>query len=156
MERKNVEKFGLPSNYSLFFEIAETVPAIIDSTTQSFIKKYEKYIEYFHFSDQYAGAKPQEYVIFNDFNMMFREASTRLPDTSPTLICSFYLHGNEEKESVYPILINFIFFILDRLHRYRLSREGKTKADKKRQSIEENFLKTTHLERQEAAQVIFF
>lgn len=64
MERKNVEKFGLPSNFLLFFEIAETVPAIIDSTTQNFLKKYEKYIEYFHFTDQYAGAKPQEYVFF--------------------------------------------------------------------------------------------
>lgn len=46
--------------------------------------------------------------------------------------------------------------MLDKVHRYRLSREGKNKADKKRQSVEENFLKTTHLQRQEAAQVLIF
>lgn len=46
--------------------------------------------------------------------------------------------------------------MIERLRRYRLSKEGKNKADKKRQSVEENFLKTTHFQRQEAAQVCFF
>lgn len=49
--------------------------------------------------------------------------------------------------------MTFTFFLVERIRRYRLSREGKTKADKKRQAVEEAFLKTTHLQRQEAAQV---
>lgn len=43
--------------------------------------------------------------------------------------------------------------MIERIRRYRLSKEGKNKADKKRQSVKENFLKTTHFQRQEAAQV---
>lgn len=74
----------------------------------------------------------------------------------PTLYFSYYLYPDESEEvlnDVYKALKNFTFFMIERLRRYRLSKEGKNKADKKRQSVEENFLKTTHLQRQEAAQV---
>ena len=42
--------------------------------------------------------------------------------------------------------------MLDKVRYYRLSKEGKIRADKKRQNVQENFLKLTHLQRQEAAQ----
>lgn len=59
-ERKGTEKYGLSPNYAVYAEIAETVPSILDSTVMQFLKKYEKYIDYFHISDQYSGARPQE------------------------------------------------------------------------------------------------
>ncbi|KAI1729377.1 coiled-coil domain-containing protein 47 [Ditylenchus destructor] len=138
-ERKLSDKLVLPSNFTVFAEVAETL-SLIDAGTQQFIKKYEKYIEYFYFSDQYSGAKSQE------------ENPTRLPVTSPTLFFSFFLLGDEEEEHVYKNLLNFTFLLVERVRRYRLSKEGKMKADKKRQVVEEMFLKTTHQQRQEAAQ----
>jgi hypothetical protein len=139
-ERKNSDKFALPQNFVVFAEIAETIPSFIDANTLQFIKKYEKYIEYIHISDQYSGPRPQE------------ENYSRLPETSPTIFFSFFLVGDEEAENVYKALLNFSFLIIERVRRYRLTREGKAKADKKRQAVEEMFLKTTHLQRQEAAQ----
>jgi hypothetical protein len=47
-----------------------------------------------------------------------------------------------------------MFHTIDRIRRHRLSREGKAKAEKNRRAIEESFLKNTHQQRQEAAQVI--
>jgi hypothetical protein len=52
------------------------------------------------------------------------------------------------------ILLQFMFHTIDRIRRHRLSREGKAKAEKNRRAIEESFLKNTHQQRQEAAQVI--
>lgn len=40
---------------------------------------------------------------------------------------------------------------MERLKRFHLSKEGKSKADKNRQRVEEQFLKNTHVARAEAA-----
>lgn len=60
VERKGTEKYGLSPNCTVYAEIAETVPAIVDSTVIQFLKKYEKYIDSFHISDQFSGPRPQE------------------------------------------------------------------------------------------------
>jgi len=137
-ERK-MDKISLPQSFTIFAEIAETIPALIDSTTTQFIKKCEKYIEYIYISDQFSGPRQQD------------EQQTKLPETAPTLIFSYFLLGDEELSGIHELLLNFTFFMLEKVRRYRLSREGKMKADKKRQSVEENFLKVTHQQRQEAA-----
>lgn len=68
-EKKNTGQYGLPSNFTVFAEISECVPAILDQTTCQFIKRYERFIDYFHFSDQYCGQKAPEYeFIYLDFN----------------------------------------------------------------------------------------
>lgn len=67
------------------------------------------------------------------------------------MIFSFILY-EDTSEEINAALLNFVFYLLEKIRRYRLSKEGKNKADKKRQSVEETFLKTTHLQRQEAAQ----
>jgi hypothetical protein len=43
--------------------------------------------------------------------------------------------------------------MLEKVRSYRLSKEGKIRADRKRQNVQENFLKMTHQQRQEAAMV---
>ncbi|KAL3116086.1 hypothetical protein niasHT_007386 [Heterodera trifolii] len=140
-ERKNVDKVQLPASICVFAEIAETIPAIIDASTLQFLKKCEKYVEYIHFSDQYAGAKQPD------------DQYVRLPETHPTLVFSYIItDDNEEGHLMDSMLLNFTFFMLDKVRRYRLSKEGKAKADKKRQNVQENFLKLTHQQRQEAAQ----
>uniref|UniRef100_A0A914R7Q2 PAT complex subunit CCDC47 n=1 Tax=Parascaris equorum TaxID=6256 RepID=A0A914R7Q2_PAREQ len=117
VERKGVERFGLPSSMAVFAEISEAATAIIDPAVQAVVRRYESAIDYFHFSDQYSGPKP--------------------PD-------------NDAAET--DALMRTVFYCLEKIRRYRLSREGKLKADKKRQSEQEAFLKTTHQARQEAAQ----
>lgn len=43
------------------------------------------------------------------------------------------------------------FFLSDKLKRFKLSREGKLKADKNRQAVEQEFLKSLHMVRVENA-----
>lgn len=58
----------------------------------------------------------------------------------------------EEMEKMVPLL-QLVFYSIDKVKRFRLSREGKLKAEKNRQKVEELFLKTTHAQRQEIAQM---
>lgn len=50
-------------------------------------------------------------------------------------------------------LMQLVFYLVDKVRRLRLSRESKVKSDKNRQKVEEIFLKATHSQRQEAAQL---
>ncbi|VDM40026.1 unnamed protein product [Toxocara canis] len=138
VERKGVDRLGLPSSMAVFAEISEAATAIIDPAVQTVVRRYESAIDYFHFSDQYSGPKPPE-----------GETYTRLPDTSRVLIFAINM-GNDAAET--DALMRTVFYCFEKIRRYRLSREGKLKADKKRQSVQEAFLKTTHQARQEAAQ----
>ncbi|CAK5060831.1 unnamed protein product [Meloidogyne enterolobii] len=124
-EKKNFEKLQLLPSFCVYAEVAEIVPAIIDSTTVHFLKRCEKYIEYVHISDQYSGAKQQDFI----------------------------LNSDNDDTSMDELLLNFTFYILERVKNYRLSKEGKIRADRKRQNVQENFLKMTHQQRQEAAQI---
>jgi HD superfamily phosphohydrolase len=66
------------------------------------------------------------------------------------LIAGFNLPVGVDMEEMKPMLI-LVFYMLERLKRLRLSKEAKNKADKNRQRVEEEFLKTTHIARAEAA-----
>ena len=57
----------------------------------------------------------------------------------------------EDAASFKPLL-QMVFYLIEKVRRFRLSREGKNKANKNRQKLEELFLKATHSQRQEAAQ----
>jgi len=135
-ERKIADKLGLPASFAVFAEIGESVSAILDTSTAQFLSKYEKSFEFIHISDQYSGAKPTE------------ETASKLAETKPVLIFSYFLleDGPSDEE-----LVLFLFHLLERVRRYRLSKEGKSKADKKRQEVEEHFIRATHQQRQEAA-----
>ena len=58
-ERRSVEKYGLPSNFSLLSEIVE-VTALLDSRILAVLSKYADLIDYIHFSDQFSGPKQPE------------------------------------------------------------------------------------------------
>jgi len=139
-EKKNATQVGLPASCSVFAEISESIPAIIDQTTCQFFKRYERFIDYFHFSDQYCGQKIPD------------ETLAKLPETTPTLIFSFNVIESEQSAEIEQVLLQFVFHTIDRIRRYKLSREGKQKTDKNRKTFEETFLKNTHQQRQEAAQ----
>ncbi|KRY42121.1 Coiled-coil domain-containing protein 47 [Trichinella spiralis] len=144
-EKKNVEKLGLPSSYILHSEIGEVTTGLIDSKIVSALCKYKDVVDYIHISDQFVGIKPIE-----------MENMTKPPETAKVVMICLNIPGQlrateEDVSSLQPLMI-FIFHVLEKVRRFRLTREGKQKADKNRQYVEESFLKTTHAQRQEAAQ----
>lgn len=56
----------------------------------------------------------------------------------------------ETMEQMKPMLV-MVFYCIEKVKRYRLSKEVKAKAEKNRQRVEEAFLKSTHAQRAEAA-----
>lgn len=142
-ERKSGDKFELPSNFYVMSEINEVSFSLLDSKTVAAFNKYSDLIEYLHISDRYSGpkspddnpSKPLEY------RRMFLVGFS-IPDNGKS--------AEEVAEFMYP-LMTLVFYWLEKIKRFRLSKEGKTKADKNRTRLEEAFLKTTHLARNEAA-----
>uniref|UniRef100_A0A0N5AWT5 PAT complex subunit CCDC47 n=1 Tax=Syphacia muris TaxID=451379 RepID=A0A0N5AWT5_9BILA len=138
VERKSPERLNLPTSMAVYAEMSEAITTIVDPTVQQVLRKYEKSLDYCHISDQYSGLKPAE-----------GETYTRMPDTIKAII--FVINMSEDKNET-KALMNTVFYCLEKVRRYRLSKDGKIKADKKRQSVHEAFMKTTHQARQEAAQ----
>lgn len=136
---KPEEKYKIPSGYSILSEIPEATAAVLDSKLLAALNKYGRFIDYIHISDQFAGVIQQE-----DPNQI------KQPETQRMLMCGFNILPKEDMEEMKPLLI-LVFYLLERLKRLRLSREAKTKAEKNRARVEEQFLKITHSARAEAA-----
>jgi len=144
-EKKNAEKFGLPKGMFLLSEIPEASIAIFDRQVITAINKYEHMIEYLHFSDQYSGARQQD-----------DGSVPKPPETSRVLVFCFNVPDRghtfpNDMEEMKP-LMQMVFYIMEKVRKFKLSKEGKTKADKTRQKIEEGYLKLSHQSRVEAAQ----
>ncbi|PNF34144.1 Coiled-coil domain-containing protein 47 [Cryptotermes secundus] len=143
-ERRSVEKYGLPSNFSLLCEIVEVAASLLDPRIVAVINKYADIIDYIHFSDQFSGPKQPE-----------DSSLTKLPDTKKLLMFGFNipLKGKPVHEAMDQMrpLLQLVFYCMDKVKRFRLSKEAKNKAEKNRLRVEEAFLKTTHAARAEAA-----
>nr|CAD7429358.1 unnamed protein product [Timema monikensis] len=149
-EKRSVDKFNLPGGFSLLCEIAEVASAMLDSRVVAAFNKYADQIDYIHISDQYAGHKQPEVVL-----VYFRDASlTKLPDVKRVMLFGFNIQSKgpttQTMEDMKPLL-QLVFYFMEKLRRFRLSKEAKSKADKNRLRVEEAFLKTTHAARAEAA-----
>ncbi|XP_011504996.1 PREDICTED: coiled-coil domain-containing protein 47 [Ceratosolen solmsi marchali] len=144
-EKRSGEKFNLPSGFYVMSEISEAASAILDNKVLQAFNKYTNYIEYIHISDQYSGPKQQEDV-----------TQLTMPEVKKVLFVGLnisikgHINKAENQEKVRPLL-QLTFYILDKLRRFKLSKEGKSKTDKNRLKVEEAFLKTTHAARAEAA-----
>uniref|UniRef100_A0A0N5CAU4 PAT complex subunit CCDC47 n=1 Tax=Strongyloides papillosus TaxID=174720 RepID=A0A0N5CAU4_STREA len=141
-DRKNADKFGLSRNFAIYTELNEVILSLMDTYINECFKKYEKYIDYIHVSDQYTGPTLQEGEVY-----------TKMPD--PEVICTVSLNILDQIDDpeLNNELMSFIFNFIEKLKKVKLSREGKTKADKNRAAVEAKFLKMTHQQRQEAAQL---
>uniref|UniRef100_A0A183GGM5 PAT complex subunit CCDC47 n=1 Tax=Heligmosomoides polygyrus TaxID=6339 RepID=A0A183GGM5_HELPZ len=129
-------------SFALFAEQAEATYAIFEPGVVAIIKKYEKAIEHVHISDQYSGQKPPEYA---------GETYTRLPEVVRLVQFSLNLDECRDKDAQAELL-HLMFYVVDKVRKFRMSKEAKQKADKRRREVEEAFIKTTHQLRQEAAQ----
>ncbi|CAD6200043.1 unnamed protein product [Caenorhabditis auriculariae] len=140
-ERKNANSlFNLPNSFSLFSEQSESAFAVLEPSVVTILRKHEQAIDFIHISDQYSGQKPPE-----------GETYSRLPETCDLLIFSFNMQYLKDQETVEQLL-TLVFYLVDKVRKLRLSKEAKLKADRKRKEFEENFVRTTHQFRQEAAQ----
>lgn len=138
---KSEEKYKVPAGYSVLSEIPEASSAVLDTRLIAALNKYPNLVEYIHISDQFTGAIQQE-----------DPSNLKQPDVKKMLIAAFNLPSPKDMdpEVTKPMLI-LVFYLMERMKRFRLSKEGKQKADKNRQRVEEEFLKSTHAARAEAA-----
>jgi len=136
---KPSEKYNTPAGYSVLSEIPEATAAILDSKLIAAMNKYGHLIDCIHISDQYCGIIQQE-----DPNQL------KQPEVQRVLIANFNLQAKHDMEDMKPLLI-LVLYMMERLKRFRLSREAKNKAEKNRSRVEEQFMKITHNARAEAA-----
>ncbi|KAK7110083.1 PAT complex subunit CCDC47-like isoform X2 [Littorina saxatilis] len=145
-EKKNVDKYDLPPSYQILSETGEATLAILDKKVCQVLTKFDGLIEYIHLSDQFSGPKSTEDT-----------QPTKLPTVKPCLIFCFTVPGKgksrpADMESMRPLL-QLVFYITEKVSRFQLSREARLKGEKRRQKVEEQFMKAAHSQRQEAAQL---
>uniref|UniRef100_A0AAX7THS1 PAT complex subunit CCDC47 n=1 Tax=Astatotilapia calliptera TaxID=8154 RepID=A0AAX7THS1_ASTCA len=143
---KSGAKYGLPDSLAILSEMGEVTDGVMDNKMVHYITNHADKIESIHFSDQFSGPK-----------IMQEEGQPlKLPETKKTLLFTFNVPGMgntspKDMDALLP-LMNMVIYSIDKVKKLRLNREGKQKADKNRARVEENFLKQTHAQRQEAAQ----
>lgn len=144
-ERRPGEKFGLPPGFNVMSEIPETASAILDTKVLQIFVKYTSFIDYIHISDQFSGPKQQE-----DANQLVMPEVKRVLLVGLNISIKGRMLNIDSLEQMRPLL-QLTFYLLDKLRRFKLSKEGKNKADKNRLRVKDAFLKTTHAARAEAA-----
>lgn len=148
-ERKTVEKFGINSDkFFMMNEVGEVPSGILDQKITVAINRFEDLIDYIHISDQYSGPKASDYD----------PQPLKMPEVKKVAIVCLNMSSLRGRTSVEGIeeaqpLLQMVLYLIDRVRKFRLSKEGKSKSDKNRQKVEETFLKATHAQRQEAAQL---
>lgn len=130
----------MPNGFGILSEISEASSAILDSRVLAALSKFSHLIEYIYITDQYNGVVQQE----------DNSSALKMPEVKKLLMVSFNLPKANDMESAKPLLV-LVFYLLEKIKRYRLSKEGKSRADRNRQRVEEEFLKSTHSARAEAA-----
>ncbi|XP_018527706.2 PAT complex subunit CCDC47 isoform X1 [Lates calcarifer] len=143
---KSGAKYGLPDSLAILSEMGEVTDGVMDNKMVHYITNHADKIESIHFSDQFSGPKV----------MQEEGQPLKLPETKKTLLFTFNVPGMgntspKDMDTLLP-LMNMVIYSIDKVKKLRLNREGKQKADRNRARVEENFLKQTHAQRQEAAQ----
>ncbi|KAK7938736.1 hypothetical protein WMY93_002062 [Mugilogobius chulae] len=143
---KSGAKFGLPESLAILSEMGEVTDGVMDNKMVHYITNHADKIESIHFSDQFSGPK-----------IMQEEGQPlKLPETKKTLLFTFNVPGMghtspKDMDSLLP-LMNMVIYSIDKVKEAAPQQRGKQKADRNRARVEENFLKQTHAQRQEAAQ----
>jgi hypothetical protein len=140
-ERRAADKYDIPGSFFVFSEVPEVANAMLDSKLVSVFKKYPGVIDTIHFSDQYSGPKPTE-----------DQAPMELPQGKKVLIFVFNLiditqTGLEETGA----LLQLVFYCIDKVKKFKLSKEAKAKADKNRSKVAENHWRSIHAAKAEKA-----
>lgn len=108
---KPEDKYKVPNGFSVLSELPEATSAVLDSRVISALNKFSHLIDYIHISDQYTGAIQQE-----------DPSSLKQPDVKKMLLAGFNLPPANDMEAAKPLLV-LMFYIIERLKRFRLSKE---------------------------------
>ena len=145
-----LDKYGLPqsvsNNFCIMSEIPEVTSAMLDSKMVAVLSKYPDAIDSIQFSDQYTGVKPPD-----------DQTPVEWPAPKKVLIFTFNVgvpkgvSVEDHMESLKPMMM-LVFYFIDKVKRFRLSREAKNKADKNRSKVSEAFWKSIHAAKAEKAQ----
>lgn len=108
---KPEDKYKVPTGFSVLSEIPEASAAMLDSRIVSALTKFGHLIDYIHISDQFAGPVQQD-----DPNQL------KQPEVKRMLMVGFNLPPHSDMEAATPLLV-LVFYILERLKRFRLSKE---------------------------------
>ncbi|KAL3319183.1 Coiled-coil domain-containing protein 47 [Cichlidogyrus casuarinus] len=145
-EKRGVQHSSLPGSFLLLSEVPEATSAVLTPAICKLITTYENNIEYFHFSDQYTGAKSN-----------YEEPSESRKQAKKVLTFVFRVgdKGKCEEENMEAMkpLLQLVLHMIDKIPRIHLSKVAKSKAEAARRAVLELRLKSQHKERQEAAQV---
>ncbi|XP_006822108.1 PAT complex subunit CCDC47-like [Saccoglossus kowalevskii] len=145
-EKRSGDKYNLSSSLAVVSELGELCNGLLDSKIVNCLNSYENMFDYFHFSDQYSGAK-----ISTDDGQ-----PSKMPTTQKVLIFCFNVPGKGNTSVVDMCktepMMKLVMHCIDKVKRFRLTKEGKLKAEKSRAKVAESFLKASHSQRQEAAQ----
>ena len=121
---------------------------MLDAKMTAVLNKYPEMVDSVHVSDMYSGPKPAD-----------DQVVAELPEGKRTLIFTFNIPVNSKKnklpvdeavESMKPLML-LVFYFLDKIRRFRLSREAKNKAEKNRNKVREAYWKSVHSVRAERA-----
>ncbi|KAL8575137.1 hypothetical protein ACOMHN_055130 [Nucella lapillus] len=144
-DKKSVDKYDLPASYQLLSECGEATSAFLDKKVCQVLSRFEDVVDYIHVSDQFSGPKSQD-----------DSQPTKPPEIKPVIIFCFLVGGKgqcrpADMEDLRP-LMQLVFYCVEKVARFQLSKEGRQRAEKKRARVEEQVLKAGHGQRQEAAQ----
>lgn len=134
------DRYNVPAGFNVLSEIPEATSAILETRIITALNKYQSNIDYIYISDQFSGPIQQDDT----------SSSLKRPETKPMLMVGFNLPQNGNMELTKPLTV-LIFYLMERLKVYRMSREGKAKAEKNRLRVEEEFLKSTSAARADLA-----
>ncbi len=115
-ERRPADKYGVPAHFAVMSEVAEVSAAMFDSKMTAILNKYPDAVDAIHFSDQYTGPKPAD-----------DQAPSELPEGRKVLIFTFNMvmkkgvPVDEAVEEMRPLML-LVFYFMDKIKRYRLSR----------------------------------
>uniref|UniRef100_W8BR42 PAT complex subunit CCDC47 n=1 Tax=Ceratitis capitata TaxID=7213 RepID=W8BR42_CERCA len=110
---KPEDRYKVPAGFSVLSEIPEATSAMLEARIITALNKYQRYIDYIHISDQFSGPIQQE-----DANNL------KQPETKCMLMAGFNMPKSVDMEAIKPLLI-LIFYLMERLKVYRMSKEVK-------------------------------
>lgn len=138
-ERRSGDKHGLPIALSVMSEAAEATSAILDTRVCTALTQYVNNIQYIHISDRFSGPKQVE-----------EQQVMKPPEVERVMLIGLTLGPDGGGDEVRPLLL-LVFYLLEKLKRFRLSKEALAKCEKRRQKVAEAWQRGAHAARQEQA-----
>lgn len=137
-KRKPASTFGIDSEkFFVLAEISDAAIYLLDKSTVSFINKCQNCLNFIHITDRYSLEQSEE-----------ASPAQRLSGAKRMATFSFALQDTLEVGEI----IDFSLTLVDKLKKFKLSKDGKQKSEKNRQKITEILQKTAFTQRQEANQ----